>query len=696
MKFTIKHEIPGRLRVHLNRNNLTFKEADTLQYYLESLPGMTKVVVYERTADATITFKAKREEMITALRRFHFEEIEVPAEIYDHSFREVNAYYKDKLITSIMVHYTKKWFLPTSIRTIWTMISSVRYFMKGTKALAAKKLDVSVLDAIAIGAAMVQGNFSTAGSVMFLLGIGETMEEWTHKKSVSDLAQSMSLNIENVWLLTPDHQEVLVPITQIEQGDHIVVRMGNVIPFDGNIVGGEGAVNQASLTGEAVAVHRTEGGFVYAGTVLEDGELIIKVNQTGGKSRYDRIVSVIEKTEKLKSSMESRTEHLADKLVPYTLAGTALVGLLTRNVTKAMAVLMVDFSCALKLAMPITVLSAIREASKYKITVKGGKFLENMAEATTIVFDKTGTLTKAQPTLVKIISVCDQSEDELLKIAACLEEHFPHSMAKAVVKAAEKRNINHKEMHSKIEYIVAHGISSRIGEKDVIIGSYHFVFEDEHCRVLPEYENIVKEIPDYYSILYMAIEKQVVAILCIEDPVREEAGTVLSELRELGFKKIVMMTGDSKRTAEAVASRLGLDGFYAEVLPEDKSEYVLRQKEKGHKVVMIGDGINDSPALSAADVGIAISDGAEIAKEIADITISSTSLDSVVKLKKISNAMMNRINKNFAAIVGINGSLIGLGVAGVITPTASATCHNLSTIGISLSSMSDLLPEEDA
>ena len=694
MKFTIRHEIPGRLRIHLHMRKMTFQQADTLEYYLRSQPDVKKAIIYEQTADAVVLFEGSHDKMITALRSFHFEDVAVPQSVLESSSRQINAYYKDKLISKVIGRLFRKLFFPAPLRAAWTLFHSVKYIAKGIRSLSQKKLDVSVLDATAITVSVVRGDLATAGSVMFLLGIGEIMEEWTHKKSVCDLAQSMSLNVENVWLKT-ESGECLVPSSRILPGDLVVVRMGNVIPFDGEITEGEGMVNQSSMTGEPLSVAKTVNGSVYAGTVLEEGELTIRVRESGGASRYERIVSAIEETEKLKSSVESRTEHLADSLVPWTLLGTGLVWLFTRNITKALSVLMVDFSCALKLAMPITVLSAIREAGEQHITVKGGKYLEAMAEAKTIVFDKTGTLTLATPVVRDVISFTDMSAEELLRIAACLEEHFPHSMAKAVVRCAAERGIVHDEMHTKIEYIVAHGISSFVNGKKVILGSGHFIFEDEQIPLSPKAERILNSISPHYSRLYMAIEKELAAVICIEDPVRDDAAAVIADLKAAGFDKIVMMTGDSRNSASAVAEYLQLDEFYPEVLPEQKAAFVQQEKLLGHKVVMIGDGINDSPALSAADVGIAISDGAQIAREIADITISADDLKMLVFLKKLSNAMQNRVNTNFRQIVGINGSLIVLGVSGVLTPSVSALLHNLSTIGISLKSMSDLLPDKE-
>lgn len=581
--------------------------------------------------------------------------------------------------------------LPNPVRKTWLTLKALQYIGKGIRCLARMKIEVPVLDATAIGVSVLRGDFKTAGSVMFLLGIGELLEEWTHKKSVGDLARSMSLNIKKVWLKR-DEQEILVPVSDILPGDRVIIHMGNVIPFDGEVSCGEGMVNQASLTGESLPVRRCEGQSVYAGTVLEEGELEIVVRAVSGSTRFEKIVTMIEDSEKLKSNLESKAEHLADRLVPYTLVGTAIVGLLTRNVAKALSVLMVDFSCALKLAMPIAVLSAIREAGQNGITVKGGKYLEAVAEADIIVFDKTGTLTKAKPIVKEVIVFGDYPEPEALRIAACLEEHFPHSMAKAVVDAAKRRSLYHEEMHSKVEYIVAHGISSYIEGKKTVIGSSHFVFEDEKCRIRPEYQERFDTLPGEYSHLFLAIDGELVAVICIEDPLREEAGEMVRLLKEEGISKIVMMTGDSERTAVSIAKRVGVDEYYSEVLPEDKADFIEREKAAGRKVVMIGDGINDSPALSAADAGIAISDGAELAREIADITIAAEDLREIVILKRLSNAMINRIQGNYRGVVGINAALIVLGVAGIIRPTTSALLHNTSTLAISLKSMGNLLP----
>ena len=678
MKFLIKHEVQGRLRIHVIRNRMTCAEADVLCWVLEKQKNVVKVKVYERTADAVIYYTGDREELIHGLKQFHFEKADVPDNVISSSGRDLNSAYREKLITKTLLHYGGKLLLPNPVRKTWLTLKALQYIGKGIRCLARMKIEVPVLDATAIGVSVLRGDFKTAGSVMFLLGIGELLEEWTHKKSVGDLARSMSLNIKKVWLKR-DEQEILVPVSDILPGDRVIIHMGNVIPFDGEVSCGEGMVNQASLTGESLPVRRCEGQSVYAGTVLEEGELEIVVRAVSGSTRFEKIVTMIEDSEKLKSNLESKAEHLADRLVPYTLVGTAIVGLLTRNVTKALSVLMVDFSCALKLAMPIAVLSAIREAGQNGITVKGGKYLEAVAEADIVVFDKTGTLTKAKPIVKEVIVFGDYPEPEALRIAACLEEHFPHSMAKAVVDAAKRRSLYHEEMHSKVEYIVAHGISSYIEGKKTVIGSSHFVFEDEKCRIRPEYQERFDTLPGEYSHLFLAIDGELVAVICIEDPLREEAGEMVRLLKEEGISKIVMMTGDSERTAVSIAKRVGVDEYYSEVLPEDKADFIEREKAAGRKVVMIGDGINDSPALSAADAGIAISDGAELAREIADITIAAEDLREIVILKRLSNAMINRIQGNYRGVVGINAALIALGVAGIIRPTTSALLHNTST-----------------
>lgn len=690
MKFVVKHEIKGRIRVHFCQKRMTFEEADTLQYYLDSQEIITSSKVQERTQDATICYTGEKSAVIALLRSFHYEKVDVPDVYRQNSGRETNREYWDKLVTKVVVHYGNKLFLPMPIRTVITGVKSVKYIYQGIHTLLQRKIEVPVLDATAIGVSMFRGDISTAGSVMFLLGIGEILEEWTHKKSVDDLARSMSLNISRVWLCN-DGQEMLVPTTKIQTGDLVRVHMGNMVPFDGTVAEGEAMVNQASLTGESEPVRKYIESTVYAGTVVEEGELTIRVKETNGSSKFDKIVTMIEESEKLKSGLESKAEHLADRLVPYTLLGTGITYLLTRNMTKAISVLMVDFSCALKLAMPISVLSAIREASNYHVTVKGGRYLEAMAEADTIVFDKTGTLTKAQPTVKQVVAFNGMSENELLRIAACLEEHFPHSMAKAVVQAAIDRHLVHEELHSKVEYIVAHGISSKINDKKVVIGSYHFVFEDEKCAVPDGMMEAFDKLPSECSHLFMAIDHELAAVICIEDPLREEAAAVVRKLKETGISKVVMMTGDSDRTAKAIAARVGVDEYYSEVLPEDKASFVEEEKKAGRKVIMIGDGINDSPALSAADIGIAISDGAEIAREIADITVGADSLNELVTLKLISNGLMKRIHKNYRFIVGFNTGLIVLGVAGILQPATSALLHNTSTLMIGLKSMQDIL-----
>ena len=690
MKFVVKHEIKGRIRVHFCQKRMTFEEADTLQYYLDSQEMITSSKVQERTQDATICYTGEKSAVIALLRSFHYEKVDVPDVYRQNSGRETNREYWDKLVTKVVVHYGNKLFLPMPIRTVITGVKSVKYIYQGIHTLLQRKIEVPVLDATAIGVSMFRGDISTAGSVMFLLGIGEILEEWTHKKSVDDLARSMSLNISRVWLCN-DGQEMLVPTTKIQTGDLVRVHMGNMVPFDGTVAEGEAMVNQASLTGESEPVRKYIESTVYAGTVVEEGELTIRVKETNGSSKFDKIVTMIEESEKLKSGLESKAQHLADRLVPYTLLGTGITYLLTRNMTKAISVLMVDFSCALKLAMPISVLSAIREASNYHVTVKGGRYLEAMAEADTIVFDKTGTLTKAQPTVKQVVAFNGMSENELLRIAACLEEHFPHSMAKAVVQAAIDRHLVHEELHSKVEYIVAHGISSKINDKKVVIGSYHFVFEDEKCAVPDGMMEEFDKLPSECSHLFMAIDHELAAVICIEDPLREEAAAVVRKLKETGISKVVMMTGDSDRTAKAIAARVGVDEYYSEVLPEDKASFVEEEKKAGRKVIMIGDGINDSPALSAADIGIAISDGAEIAREIADITVGADSLNELVTLKLISDGLMKRIHKNYRFIVGFNTGLIVLGVAGILQPATSALLHNTSTLMIGLKSMQDIL-----
>ena len=690
MRFKIEHEIRGRVRLHICQKRMTCRQADQLEYFLTNLEGVTAAKVVERNQDAVISFSGNREEILKAVQGFSYEKAEAPESYLQNSGREMNGEYWEKMVNHVVLHYGKKIFLPLPIRTFLTTLKSVKYIWKGVCTLAKCRIEVPVLDATAIGVSILRGDFSTASSVMFLLGFGEILEDWTHKKSVDDLARSMSLNVSKVWLVTDD-TEVQVGTDTIKPGDRVRIHMGTVIPFDGVVTDGEATVNEASLTGESMPVAKHTESYVYAGTVLEEGELTIRVKETSGSTKFEKIVTMIEETEKLKSAVESKAEHLADSLVPYTLAGTALTYALTRNVTKALSILMVDFSCALKLAMPISVLAAIREANAHHITVKGGKFMEAVAEADTIVFDKTGTLTKAQPTVADIVSFNGDSKENLLRLAACMEEHFPHSMAKAVMDAAKERGLTHEEMHSKVEYIVAHGISTTVNGRKAIIGSHHFVFEDEKCAIPTGKEEIFKNLPEEYSHLYLGIEGELAAVICIEDPLRPEGPEVIKALRKAGFTQIVMMTGDSDRTAKAIAAKVGVDKYYSEVLPEDKAKFVEEAKAQGRKVLMVGDGINDSPALSAADVGIAISDGAELAREIADITIGADDLSVMVTLKEISNGLMDKIHKNYRRIVGINGSLIALGVTGVIQPTMSALLHNTSTLLIGMDSMKSVL-----
>ena len=670
MRFAIRHEIKGRIRFHLDQSRMSCEQADILQYYMQQQRGIVKVTVYERTADMTVYFEGDRKAVIDSISRFRYNQTSVPETFLHHSGRELNMQYREKLIQKVVMRIGRRLFLPYPFRLAYTFIRSCQYIWKGLRCLSQGRLEVPVLDAVAIGVSVLRGNVKTAGSVMFLLGIGELLEEWTHKKSVGDLARSMSLNVGRVWLKR-NGAETLAAADEIVPGDVVVVHMGNVIPFDGIVESGEAMVNQASMTGEPLAVKKEREGYVYAGTVVEEGELCVKVKETKGSTRFEKIVTMIEETEKLKSASESRAEHLADRLVPYTLAGTVLTYLLTRNMTKALSVLMVDFSCALKLAMPVSVLSAIREAGACDIMVKGG--------------------TKATPTVREVIPFEKESADEMLRIAACLEEHFPHSMAKAVVDAAKKKGLEHEEMHSKVRYIVAHGIASEIDGKKVVIGSHHFVFEDEGCVIPEGGQARFDQISPAYSQLYLSVEGRLAAVICIEDPLREEAADVLRSLKTLGIRKLVMMTGDSEKTAAAVAQQVGVDEYYSEVLPEDKARFVEKEKAKGNVVIMVGDGINDSPALSAADVGIAISDGAEIAREIADITIGSDSLKGLLTLRILSSLLMKRIQKNYRMIVGINGGLIAGGVTGLIPPTVSAWLHNGSTLAITLKSMKNLL-----
>ena len=690
MRFKIEHEIRGRVRLHICQKRMTCRQADQLEYFLTNLEGVITAKVVERNQDAVISFWGSREEILKAVQGFSYEKAEAPESYLQNSGREMNGEYWEKMVNHVVLHYGKKIFLPLPIHTFLTTLKSVKYIWEGVRTLVKCRIEVPVLDAAAIGVSILRSDFSTASSVMFLLGFGEILEDWTHKKSVDDLARSMSLNVSKVWLVTDD-TEVQVGTDTIKPGDRVRIHMGTVIPFDGIVTDGEATVNEASLTGESMPVAKHTESYVYAGTVLEEGELTIRVKETSGSTKFEKIVTMIEETEKLKSAVESKAEHLADRLVPYTLAGTALTYAITRNVTKALSILMVDFSCALKLAMPISVLAAIREANAHHITVKGGKFMEAVAEADTIVFDKTGTLTKAQPTVVDVVSFNGDSKEDLLRLAACMEEHFPHSVAKAVMDAAKEHGLTHEEMHSKVEYIVAHGISTTVNGRKAIIGSHHFVFEDEKCAIPTGKEEIFKKLPEEYSHLYLGIEGELAAVICIEDPLRPEAPEVITALRQAGFTQIVMMTGDSDHTAKAIAAKVGVDKYYSEVLPEDKAKFVEEAKAQGRKVLMVGDGINDSPALSAADVGIAISDGAELAREIADITIGADDLSVMVTLKEISNGLMEKIHRNYRRIVGINGSLIALGVTGVIQPTMSALLHNTSTLLIGMDSMKSVL-----
>lgn len=670
---------------------MTLRQADVLEYYIRNIDGITDVKVYDRTADTVIFYRGSNKRIIEALAEFSFESAENEGLVPDHTSRVLNREFEDKLVMKVLLRFASKSFLPAPIRAGMAIIRSVRYISAGLKSLLNGKLSVSVLDATAVTVSLVRGDFSTASSVMFMLGLGELLEDWTHKKSVSDLAGAMSLNVDKVWL--KNGEETLVSVSDVKEGDRIIVRTGNMIPLDGKVVEGEAAVNQASMTGEALPVRKVCGSYAYAGTVVEEGECVIEVEKVSGGGRYDRIVKMIEESEKLKSTAEDKASRLADRLVPYTLGGTVLTYLLTRNVTKTLAVLMVDFSCALKLSMPIAVLSAMRECNQYNISVKGGKFLEAAAKADTIVFDKTGTLTYAQPKVAKIVTFGNRAENDMLRLAACLEEHYPHSLANAVVEEAKARGLNHEEYHSKVEYVVAHGISSTVENRKVVIGSYHFVFEDENCRIPDGDEQKFADISDEYSHLYLAVSGVLTAVICISDPLRKEAKDAIKELHALGVKNVVMMTGDNEKTAAAVAREVGVDEYHAEVLPEDKAKFIRKEKTAGRTVIMIGDGVNDTPALSEADVGIAINTGAAIAKEIADITISSEDLFEIVKLRELASALTKRIDRNYRFIVGFNFMLIVLGVAGFIQPTTSAMLHNMSTLGISLKSMTNLLPE---
>lgn len=690
MKCVIRHESKNRIRVHLLQKRMSIRNADVLLYYLELNENIKNAKVYERTCDAVIYYKAgKREEVLEHLAKFNFEKENVRLQVPENTGRELARQYSEKFVSNLVFNLTKAYLFPLPLRIAHTIYMASKYIIKGIKVLLKGKLEVEVLDAISIGVSIVRRDYSTAGSVMLLLGLGSMLEEWTHKKSLSDLARSMSLNIDKVWVKTEDG-EVLLPINKVKENDKIVVRAGNLIPLDGKIIYGEAMVNQASLTGESIPVVKNAGSYVYAGTVVEEGECVFEIDKQNGDSRYDKIVSMIENSEKLKSNTEAKASSLADKLVPYTLLGSALTYLFTRNITKTLSVLMVDFSCALKLAMPLTVLSAMRESSKYGITVKGGKFLENIAKADTIVFDKTGTLTYANPVVEKVIAVGDNDEREMLRLAACLEEHFPHSMARAVVDKAAMEGLFHEEMHSEVEYVVAHGISSVVDGERVIIGSAHFIFEDENVIIDETNKHIIENLDHKYSHLYMAIGGKLAAIICIFDPLRKEAKSVLEKLKKLGITKTVMMTGDNEKTARAIALEVGVDEYYASVLPEDKANFVEQEKKNGKTVIMIGDGINDSPALSAADCGIAISDGAAIAREIADITIAADDLNELVVLKEIANGLNNRVDRNYRFVLGFNSALIVAGVAGFIAPTLSALLHNTSTVAISLASMTDI------
>lgn len=690
MKCTILHESKGRIRVRMAQKHMSLSQADILEAYLKGTAGVTDVKVYDLTCDAVILYKKDRADIISALASFSYEKCDGLA--VEHSSRALNREYQDKLLFMLVKRCVNRVVLPVWLRTAVTLVRSVKYIKAGIKCLLNRKIQVPVLDMTAIVVSMIRGDFATAGSIMFLLGIGDILDEWTHKKSVADLAGAMSINVDKVWLECGD-DSVLVPVGEVKVGDRIIVHTGNMIPLDGKVVSGEVLVNQSSITGEPLPVRRASGGYVYAGTVIEEGDCVIRVEKVTGSGRYDRIVHMIEESEKLKSETEDHASHLADKLVPYSLGATALIWLLTRNVTKALAVLMVDFSCALKLSMPVTVLSAMREASVHNISVKGGRFLEAVSQAETVVFDKTGTLTKAEPKVAEIVCFGGTDENEMLKLAACLEEHYPHSMAKAVVLEASSRGLNHEERHSKVEYIVAHGISSSVDGKKVIIGSQHFVFEDEKCTVPDNEIDKFNSLKAEYSHLYLAVSGVLAAVICIEDPLRAEAKAVVSGLKELGIRHIVMMTGDNRKTAQSVAQAVGVDEFYSEVLPEDKAKFICSEHEKGRKVIMLGDGVNDSPALSQADAGIAIRDGAAIAREVADITIGSDDLNSLLTLKRLSDALMDRIHSNYRKIIGFNLMLIVLGVAGILPPATSALLHNALTLEISLRGMTNLLKE---
>ena len=694
MKCTILHDTAGRLRVHLCCKRMTLRQADVLEYYLLAMDGVRSVKVYDRTRDAVVVYDAERERMIRALARFSFEKAEKLDLAPEHTSRTLNREFEDKLALTVMRRCASNLFLPAPVTSALAVIRSAKYIKEGLLALWHRKLSVAVLDATAVTVSMVRGDFATAGSVMFMLRLGEILEEWTHKKSVADLASAMSLRVENVWQQV-DGTEVLTKVTAVKLGDRIVIRTGGMIPLDGRVVEGEAMVNQSSLTGESMPVAKRPGSLVYAGTVAEEGECVVCVEKVSGSGRYDRVVRMIEESEKLKSTAEDKASRMADRLVPYTLGGTAVTYLLTRDVTKMLAVLMVDFSCALKLAIPVAVLSAMRESSGHHISVKGGRFLEAVAKADTIVFDKTGTLTYATPKVAQIVPFGGHREGDMLRLAACLEEHYPHSMANAVVEEAKRRGLTHEEYHSQVQYVVAHGISSMVENKKVIIGSAHFVFEDEGCHIPEGEQEKYDALPAAYSHLYLCIDGELAAVICIHDPLRREAKDAVKALHESGFTNVVMMTGDNRRTAESVAAEVGVDAVYAEVLPEDKAAFIRQEKEKGHTVIMVGDGVNDSPALSEADAGIAISTGAAIAREIADITVASEDLFELVTLRKLSEALMARIHGSYRFIVAFNLSLITLGVAGVLPPAISALLHNTSTLGIGLKNMTDLLEEHE-
>ena len=678
------------MRVHVCNVRMTLHRADVLEAYLNHHDAIEKATVYEQTGDVVLYYRGRRADAVQALSRYKFDQPELDALVTTADSRKLNQEYQEKMCDLVAGHFFRKLFLPAPIRAAYTVWRSIAFVWKGVRCLLRRRLEVEVLDALSIGVSVLRGDFNTAGSVMFLLNLGSLLEEWNRKKSLDDLARSMALNVDKVWVRSQG-TEVLLPLTKVQPGDEIVVRSGNMVPLDGTVIEGEAMVNQAALTGESMPVRKAKGATVYAGTVVEEGECVFLAKAAGGANRYDKIVAMIEESEKLKSSTENRALELADKLVPWCLAGTVVTYALTRNVTRAISILMVDFSCALKLSMPLAVLSAMRECGTAHITVKGGKYLEALAKADTIVFDKTGTLTRATPQVVDIIPFSNSEKDDVLRLAACLEEHFPHSMANAVVRAAREQGLSHEEMHSEVEYIVAHGIASRVGGERVVIGSYHFVFEDEHCIVPADEQEKFDQMPAEYSHLYMAASGQLVGVICIADPLRPEAASVLRQLHKLGIRNTVMMTGDSYRTAEAIARQVGVDQFFAEVLPEDKANFVQKAKAEGHTVVMIGDGINDSPALSAADIGIAINSGAAIAREIADVTIKADSLEELVTLKTIANALQHRVNSNYRFVLSFNSTLIALGALGILQPAASAMLHNLSTIGISLRSMTNLI-----